>query len=280
MQQSGTGQFYGQTNRLLRVGELTLTDTEYTHEKVDWHCHENAHFTLILAGRVLEGDRKQQQQCAAGSLLFHHWQEAHYNRKPPGYTRGFHIEVPPAWFASVGLATCAVQGSVHVRDPAIKNIIYQIFKETQLNDASSSLAIEALLTAGLQHLAQGTEYAPAAVPPWVGRIRDLLHDTPTEPRTLVGLAHEAGIHPAHLSRSFPLYFSSTLGQYIRNLRVQRALTLFLDPRLSLLDIALACGFFDQSHFIRCFKAVMHERPVRCRQVLLREASAELMPGAR
>lgn len=269
MQQLGAGQFYGQTNRLLQVGELTLTDTEYTHEQVDWHYHENAYFTFILAGRVLEGDRKQQQPCAAGSLLFHHWQEAHYNRKPPGYTRGFHIEVPPAWFASVGLAPCAVQGSVHVRDPAVKNIIYRIFHETQLNDPSSALAIESLLTAGLQHLARGAEHASAAAPLWVGRIRELLHDTPLVPWTLVGLAHEAGIHPAHLSRGFPLYFSCTLGQYVRHLRVQRALTLFFDPQLSLLDIALACGFYDQSHFIRCFQAVMHERPARYRQVLVR-----------
>lgn len=75
------------------------------------------------------------------------------------------------------------------------------------------------------------------------------------------LAQEAGIHPAHLSRGFPRYFSYILGQYVRHLRVQRALTQFLNPELSLLDIALACGLLDQCHFIRCFKAVMHERPV-------------------
>ncbi len=269
MQQLGAGQFFGQTNRLLRVGELTLTDTEYTHERVDWHYHENAYFTLILAGQVLEGDARQQQLCTAGSLLYHHWQEAHYNRKPPGYTRGFHIEAPPGWFASVGLVSHAVQGSVRVLDPAVKNTVYQIFKETQLNDPSSALAIESLLAAGLQRLAQGAAQAAAAVPRWVGRVRELLHDAPLVPWTLLALAQQVGIHPAHLSRSFPLYFSATLGQYVRHLRVQQALTLFFEPDLSLLDIALACGFFDQSHFIRCFKAVMHERPARCRQLLLR-----------
>lgn len=267
MHHLGTGQFYGQTNRLLRVGELTLTDTEYTHEQVDWHYHENAYFTFILAGRVLEGDRRQQQQCAAGSLLFHHWQEAHYNRKPPGYTRGFHIEVPPAWFESMGLASVAVQGSLHVQDPVVKNIIYRIFQEAQLPDLSRALAIESLLTAGLHRLAREAAHASRVAPRWVGRIRELLHDTSLVPWTLMELADEVGIHPAHLSRGFPLYFSCTLGQYVRHLRVQRALTLFFDPQLSLLDIALACGFYDQSHFIRCFRAVMHERPARYRQVL-------------
>jgi AraC family transcriptional regulator len=96
-----------------------------------------------------------------------------------------------------------------------------------------------------------------------------LHDTPLDPWTLTALAREVGVHPAHLSRGFPRYFSCTLGQYVRQLRVQRALTLFFDPHLSLLDIALACGFFDQSHFIRCFKAVMDERPARTRHLLLK-----------
>lgn len=274
MHHLGTGQFYGQTNRLLQVGELTLTDTEYTHEQVDWHYHENAYFTFILAGQMLEGDRQRQQPCPAGTLLFHHWQEAHYNRKPPGYTRGFHIEVPPTWFASMELPPCAVQGSLHVRDPAVKNMFYQIFKEAQLHDASSAVAIESLLTAGMQHLARGTQLASAGVPSWVGQLRNLLHDAPTAPWTLPALAYEAGIHPAHLSRSFPRYFSSTLGQYVRHLRVQRALTLFSDPRLSLLDIALACGFYDQSHFIRCFQAVMREQPSRWRQTLLRRGRTQ------
>lgn len=269
MHQLSTGQFYGQTNRLLQVGELTLTDTEYTHEQVDWHYHENAYFTFILAGRVLEGDRKQQQPCAAGSLLFHHWQEAHYNHKPPGYTRGFHIEVPPAWFGSMGLASHAVQGSLHVQDPVVKNIIHRIFRETQLHDPCSALAIESLLTAGLHHLAREGVQASRVAPLWVGRVRELLHDTSLVSWTLIELADEVGIHPAHLSRGFPLYFSCTLGQYVRHLRVQRALTLFFDAQLSLLDIALACGFYDQSHFIRCFRAVMRERPALYRQVLVR-----------
>ncbi|TGE03827.1 helix-turn-helix transcriptional regulator [Hymenobacter fodinae] len=265
----GTGQFFGQTNRLLQVGALTLTDTEYTHEQVDWHYHENAYFTLLLTGQMLEGSRQHQQWCTAGTLLYHHWQEAHYNRKPPGYTRGFHLEVPPAWFVSVGLTPSAVQGSLLVRDPAVTTILYQILRESQLNDASSALAIESLLTAGLQHLARGAALVRTVAPPWVTQLRDLLHDSPDMSWTLTGLAQEVGLHPAHLSRSFPQYFSATLGQYVRHLRVQRALTLLLDPQRSLLDIALACGFYDQSHFNRCFKALLHERPTQYRRVLRR-----------
>jgi AraC-like DNA-binding protein len=56
-------------------------------------------------------------------------------------------------------------------------------------------------------------------------------------------------HPVHLSREFPKYFDTTLGDYIRATKVQRAVALLPNPGLSLTDISLECGFADQSHFI-------------------------------
>ena len=57
-----TGQFYGITNETIHLAGVTLTDTEYTHEKVDWHYHENAYFTFLLEGAVLEGNKR----CSVG----------------------------------------------------------------------------------------------------------------------------------------------------------------------------------------------------------------------
>lgn len=54
-----TGQFHGQTNKIHTLDGITLTDTEYTQAKVDWHYHENAYFTFILQGQVLEGNKKK-----------------------------------------------------------------------------------------------------------------------------------------------------------------------------------------------------------------------------
>jgi AraC family transcriptional regulator len=269
MHHLATGQFYGQTNRLVQLDGLTLTDTEYTHDYVDWHYHENAYFTFILAGSVVEGNRQEMHHCPAGTLLYHHWQEPHYNQKPPGFTRGLHVELSPAWFEALAPTALAVQGSLKVRHPAIKNAIYLIFKELQLNDEASPVAIQSLLSEAMQHLLGGSQYSTAAVPPWVGQVRDLLHDTPEVKWTLSELGRTLGIHPAHLSRSFPTHFGCTLGHYLRLIKVQWAVTLLFDRTLSLQDIALACGFFDQSHFIRCFKAIMADQPARCRKLLLR-----------
>ncbi len=58
MEQLRTGTFFGTTNETVQLDFCTITNTEYTLDKVDWHYHENAYFTFILKGKLLECKRK------------------------------------------------------------------------------------------------------------------------------------------------------------------------------------------------------------------------------
>ncbi len=145
MKQSQKGEFYGQTNTTINLEGITLTDTVYTHDKVDWHYHKNAYFTFILQGNVIEGNKKEIYNCSAGDLLFHNWQEPHYNIKPEGFTRGFHIEIEEEWFRELDFKTKDLQGSIKIADPDLKFLLYKIFRETKENDSSTLLSIQTLL---------------------------------------------------------------------------------------------------------------------------------------
>jgi AraC family transcriptional regulator len=114
------GEFHGQTSNTLHMDGIVLTDTEYTQSRVDWHYHENAYFTFILQGNVLEGNKKETYHCSAGSLLFHHWQDPHYNIKPDGFTRGFHVELEASWFKYFSLDKALLQGSINIANIDIK----------------------------------------------------------------------------------------------------------------------------------------------------------------
>jgi AraC-like DNA-binding protein len=263
------GKFFGQTNETTSLNGVTLTDTEYTHEKVDWHYHENAYFTLILEGKVIEGNKKEIYHCPPGTLLFHNWQEAHYNVKPNGFTRGFHIEIEPAWFKTHEVDLDLSQGSINLSHPKIKIQAYTIFKESKINDDTSHLAIHSLLIDVLSRIDTKQEKRHHKIPDWVFILREILNDSLSENRTLTSLAKTAGIHPMHLSRDFSKYFHCNLGDYIRSIKIQRALSLLLNRNLSLTDIAYECGFSDQSHFIRCFKAINHLKPSQLRRILLK-----------
>lgn len=266
MQHSRKGEFYGQTNHTLHLDGITLTDTEYTLDKVDWHYHENAYFTFILQGNVIEGNRKEIYQCPAGTLLFHNWQDPHYNIKPDGFTRGFHTEIEKGWFNRMDFDAAPSQGSHNIANPNLKLLMYQIFRETKIGDNEIGLSVEVLLLQTLSQLYR-QDHRLSKNPLWVKTARDLLHDCFADQLTLDNLSLELGIHPVHLSRDFPKYFHCNLGDYIRRLRVAKALSLMASPKIGLTEIAFACGFADQSHFTRSFRAINGMTPSAYRKLL-------------
>ena len=267
MKQLRRGEFYGQTNKIIDLNDITLTDTVYTHDKVDWHYHENAYFTFILEGNVIEGNKKEKYNCSAGSLLFHNWQEPHYNIKPEGFTRGFHIEIEKKWFDKLEFNAADLQGSNYLDNPNLKFLMYKIFRETKLQDTVTPLSIEILLLESLAQMQRDDKTRFIKKPLWVSEIKMILNERFLDGITLEYLSQSLDIHPVHLSRDFPKYFNSGLGEYVRKLKVEKALHLISNKKLHLTSIAHECGFSDQSHFIGCFKEMNGIRPSLHRKIL-------------
>lgn len=75
-----------------------------------------------------------------------------------------------------------------------------------------------------------------------------------EPLSLEVVAQAAGTSPFHFHRIFRSLVGETLGQFVKRLRLERALFMLSHgPRHSLTDVALACGFGSSSDFSRSFK---------------------------
>lgn len=262
-----TGQFFGMTTDTIHFNGVTVTDTEYTHAHVDWHFHENAYFTFILQGKMLEINKQASHECPAGTLLFHNWQEPHCNSKPAGFTRGFHIELKREWFESFGTGLNLVKGSIRLQQPQLKTVVYNIFKEIKVSGAGARLAVDTLLIELFSQMSGYKEAGGKKKPTWVCRLNEILQTDPGDWQ-LSALAAMLEIHPVYLSRAFPKYFHCSMGDYIKKIRIQRALVLLNDDNLSLTDIAYRCHFADQSHFIRTFKAQHQITPLHYRKLLL------------
>lgn len=267
MKQLHTGEFYGKTNQTIHLNGITLTDTEYTLDRVDWHYHENAYFTFILQGNVIEGNKKEVYNCDAGSLLFHNWQEPHYNIKPEGYTRGFHIELKNTWFDTLDFNINRLQGSMKIANVDLKFLLYKIFKETKIEDDHTELSIETLILQTLATMFRERNLTLDKNPIWVHRIKEILFYDFSENLSLDYLSKTLDIHPVHLSRDFSKYFNCNLGEYLRKLKIEKSYALLPDKQLSLTEIAYGCGFSDQSHFNRCFKSVSGMSPKKFRKII-------------
>ncbi len=267
MKKLNSGVFFGVTDQKLEGNGLIFTNTTYIHEYVDWHHHENAYFTFLLAGKMIEGDKKGKKYCSAGSLIFHNEEEFHYNIKPPGYTRGMHIELQADWLQMNGPGLQNIEGSFEINDVNLKIIFHKILKETKHADNLTLLGIENLVTNALHQLFSTQRMDSIFAPDWVKLVDEFLKDNFRSPYCLKEIANILGIHPVHLSRSFTRYFGCTLANYIRKIRVERALSELLGSKNSLSFIAHDCGFADQSHMVRCFKEFADTTPAQFRKLL-------------
>lgn len=256
------GEYFGNHYHKLQLDNFLITDTEYTHEKVDWHSHQNPYFTYLLEGKLFEANKKETYHLSPGTLLFHNWQDAHYNIKPPEFTRGFHIEMNSKWFEKYDLKSFDFQGSLHLENPFTKELMTKIFFESKVLDNNSQTSIELLLINVFSTIKNQPYKKDSNIPNWVYQLKEILHEQPDICTSLTNLSSILNIHPVHLSREFSTYFKTTMGNYIRRQKINKAILLIINKKLSMTEICYECGFYDQSHFITSFKKVYGYTPLQ------------------
>ncbi|BDD05243.1 helix-turn-helix transcriptional regulator [Aureibacter tunicatorum] len=262
MKRLSRGEYFGTHYNKLILDDCTITDTEYVHEKVEWHYHENPYFTYLIEGSVFEANKKQEYVLKPGSLLFHNCQEAHYNIKPPGYTRGFHIELNSSWFNMKDIDFNRFEGCIQLENPFIKGLMNKIFLESKINDTFSQLSVDALIVAIFDAFKySGSELMSIKNPSWLKKLNELLIEGHVE-MSLTMLSEELQIHPVHLSREFSKYFGSTFGQYARQMKLNKAILLINTGKFSMTEVCYMCGFYDQSHFTNAFRNFYGHTPLK------------------
>ena len=195
-----TGEFYGIHYQKSAFENLIITDTEYTHSKVDWHYHENPYFTYLLQGKLFESNKKESYYLKPGNLLFHNWQDSHYNIKPPEFTRGFHIELNKNWFSNFDIQITNFEGSINLKNPIIKNLMNHIFVETKINNQYSNLIIENDLIEIFNTIKESKE-RNLRKPDWAKKLKELLNEEKID-YSLNSLSSKLGIHPVHDSYNY------------------------------------------------------------------------------
>ena len=105
----------------------------------------------------------------------------------------------------------------------------------------------------------GAAAADRPPPAWVERARRAL-DAEPPPRTSE-LAARFGLNPAWLAEAYRGAAGEGVRDTVRRRRVALATTLLRRTRLPLAEIALVCGFCDQSHMNRSFRASIGRTPL-------------------
>ena len=89
---------------------------------------------------------------------------------------------------------------------------------------------------------------------------DLMENNLEEPLGRADLAASAGLSTRQLERLFRKYLNRSPARYYLELRLNRARLLLLQTNMSVIDVALACGFVSASHFSKCYRDYFGRTP--------------------
>jgi AraC-like DNA-binding protein len=101
------------------------------------------------------------------------------------------------------------------------------------------------------------------IPGWARELKEIIQDQidTNLSLSLKEVSQSLNVHPAYLSREFSKYFNDiSFGDYIRKLRIEKAIHLLKESNQSLAEVAYITGFSDQSHFTRIFKKHTGKNP--------------------
>jgi len=83
-----------------------------------------------------------------------------------------------------------------------------------------------------------------------------------EPISPMLLARDAGMSTRQLERLFRRYLNRSPKRYYMELRLARARNLLMQTDMSVIAVAMACGFASPSHFSKCYRALYRTTPYR------------------
>ena len=108
----------------------------------------------------------------------------------------------------------------------------------------------------------------ADVPQPSGPMREVVAQiarTPGEPHLVPELAEAAGLSVSQFERTFKRLFHLTPRQYVQRVRINAACEALLNTDDPIAEIAVASGFYDQSHFTKTFRRLMGTPPATYRR---------------
>ena len=98
--------------------------------------------------------------------------------------------------------------------------------------------------------------------PKLSQVIQMMESNIEEPISPSLLAREVGMSTRQLERLFRRYLNRSPKRYYMELRLQKARNLLMQTDMSVINVALACGFASPSHFSKCYRSHYDTTPYR------------------
>lgn len=264
--QPGTPVTFGTLRRQVSAGEFLLTESDYA-PGLQTRSHAHSLTSLVFG---LTGDLEQLHGSRSGTLeprtlLILPRDEVHTDRVGTTGCSCLFVTMNPDKQEAIQRYTPILDSARFFSGGRVGPIAKALFHESCTDDSARGLAVEGMVYALLASLSREPGPRDEHTAPWLVSLRDRLEADFARPLRLADLAGEAGVHPAYLARAFTRTYGVSISAYVRTRRIEWSMDRLRSSPDPVADIAVAAGFFDQSHFTRCFKRIVGTTPARFRQ---------------
>ncbi|WP_167571985.1 helix-turn-helix domain-containing protein [Aquimarina algiphila] len=246
--------FLGKTSNKFNIEYGTISLINYNKPvSEEWHYHENFHLSLILQGGNLESRKKGDIQVSTGKVLFYNEGELHCNKHTLFPSKNLNIELSNDFFKNNDIYLDCNKLSNKTPFSSYFKLI-NIYHELSINDLHTSNSICNILYTLFTYEEVKNK------PNWLEKLIEIIEDRWNEFIPLQELASILNVHPVTISKYFRRYQHGTIGDFMRIVKLKRAFTFLLNSEDSITEIAYNCGFSDQSHMTKVFKAYVGFTP--------------------
>lgn len=262
------GEHYGPVFHTRHTETAVFSETVYQRSiSLPEHSHELGFFTLILDGFYSETRGSTSVVYSPRTVLWRQAEQSHKDKIEAASSRFFFVEIGRTF--AERLDQCErVPDHLFEKNGPLTWMASRLRSEIIAGDASSPLIVDGITLEMLGLLVRSGYSNERRAPRWLGRVISRLNEEYAQTVSSERLAADAGVHPVHLASVFRKFQNETVGDYLQKRRVERALELLADKNIPLVEIALQCGFADQSHFTRVFRRRVGMTPGTYRTSLL------------
>lgn len=250
------------------LGGLEMIEAQFTETVFGKHAHAGFVISVVDAGVMHFSHRGESHNTLPGQLSIVAPDELHTGSKGKGEGWRYRALYPSEErMKALNHSLFGTAQTPYFRQSVINDVRLSLQMRgllDKLTRGSDALDMEEhwemLLVNLLLQESQQSAVTLSKAQSNIESVRDLLADSYQQKLSLEVIAQQAGINKFHLIKEFKRCYQLTPHQYQIQQRLNHARAQ-LKRGFSAVDIALNCGFHDQSHFTKAFVSAMGITPM-------------------
>lgn len=249
--------------RSMNTEMFRLTDVVHAgHSRLPWHTHAEPMLVVLTGGSYTHITSGGIVECRENDVVFVPAGERHREMIGAGSARAHMILPRPGVDSKLQFV---LPDTLQRFGPDDTGYVSGFLKE-EIGRGEPTHALEHLAFELLANVSSLAALSSSRPPGWLEQTRSFIEQRLDEDLDLSCISAEIGISPSQLARGFRRWYGCSVWEYLCGARLEKAAGFLDDSDIPISEIALKCGFYDQSHFGNMFRRRFGTTPglFRCR----------------